>query len=206
MEKDKRSSYTAAFKRKVIWYADQHGNRAAGREYQVHEKCVRRWKLQRVSIFKCLSTKKCFRGPKRGHHPEMEEELVEFIRSQRNQGFPVTSAIIQVKARELARARGIPHATFRASRGWVDRLMRRHGFSLRRRTTIAQKLPADFEHKVVQFQRHVIALRKSRNFLMGQIGNADQTPVFFDMPSNYTINEKGAKQVRIRTTGGEKMR
>ncbi|KAG0432116.1 hypothetical protein HPB47_021138 [Ixodes persulcatus] len=35
----------------------------------------------------------------------------------------------------------IPRAVFRASRGWVERMMKRNGFSLGRRTTICQKLP-----------------------------------------------------------------
>jgi len=32
----------------------------------------------------------------------------------------------------------------------------------------------------------------------------DETPVYFDMTSSYTINNKGAKTVQIRTTGNEK--
>ena len=39
---------------------------------------------------------------------------------------------------------------------------------------------------------------------MGQIGNADETPIWFDMPRNYTIIEKGTKKVIIKTSGCEK--
>jgi hypothetical protein len=42
--------------------------------------------------------------------------------------------------------------------------------------------------------------------MLGHIGNADQTPVYFDMPSNITVNEKGAKRVSIRGTGNENAR
>lgn len=38
---------------------------------------------------------------------------------------------------------------------------------------------------------------------MGHIGYADETPVWFDMPSNTTVLEKGAKQVKLLTTGNE---
>jgi hypothetical protein len=38
--------------------------------------------------------------------------------------------------------------------------------------------------KIINFHKHVIDLRKNKEFLLSQIGNADQTPVFFDMPSN----------------------
>ena len=36
------------------------------------------------------------------------------------------------------------------------------------------------------------------------MGNADQTPVYFDMPSNVTVNMKGAKSVLVKSTGNEK--
>jgi hypothetical protein len=40
----------------------------------------------------------------------------------------------------------------------------------------------------------------------GHIGNANQTPVYFDMLSNVTINEYGANSVLISGTGNEKAR
>lgn len=107
---------------------------------------------------------------------------------------------------EIAGRMQIPRADFRASRGWVERMMRRNGFSLRRRTTICQKLPGDFDDKLVAFQKYVIGLRRDHDYSFGQIGNADETPVFFDMPSAYTVNEVGAREVRVKTTGYEKQR
>jgi hypothetical protein len=47
--------------------------------------------------------------------------------------------------------------------------MRRMGLVLRRRTTICQKLPKDFEQKLLNYQRYITNLRKTGNFLMGQI-------------------------------------
>jgi DDE superfamily endonuclease. len=41
---------------------------------------------------------------------------------------------------------------------------------------------------------------------MGQIGNSDETPIWFDMPRNYTITEKRTKEVFIKTSGCEKRR
>ncbi len=38
---------------------------------------------------------------------------------------------------------------------------------------------------------------------MGQIGNTDETPIWLDMPHNYTVEQKGVKQVPIRTSGFE---
>lgn len=66
--------------------------------------------------------------------------------------------------------------------------MKRAGFSLRRRTSITQNLPRDYEEKLLSFQRYVIGLRRERCFLLGQVGNADETPIFFYMPSAQTVS------------------
>jgi hypothetical protein len=42
--------------------------------------------------------------------------------------------------------------------------------------------------------------------LLSQTGNADQTPVFFDMPRNTSIEKQGVRSVTIKTTGAEKQR
>lgn len=78
--------------------------------------------------------------------------------------------------------------------------------SLRRRTSVCQKLPAAYEEKVQAFYGHFLKLRDSRQFLIGQIGNADQTPAYFDMTSNTTMNVKGARKVKLLSTGNEKLR
>lgn len=201
-----RSHYTAAFKRKVILVAERTSNLQAQRDFGVDEKNVRRWRKQREQLFNCAATRKSFSGPQRGRHHDVETEVASFIRAQRAAALPVTTETIQAKARELAKARGVPRTEFKASRGWLQRFMKRFGFSLRRRTSVCQKLPSDFEEKLIEFQRYVIAKRKEKGYLLGQIGNADQTPVYFDMPVAYTVNEKGAKEVKVRSAGYEKQR
>lgn len=42
------------------------------------------------------------------------------------------------------------------------------------------------------------------DYPLAYIGNMDETPVSFDLPSNTTIDELGARSVSIRTTGHEK--
>jgi len=50
----------------------------------------------------------------------------------------------------------------------------------------------------------MIGLHKRHNFLLSQIGNADETPVSFDEPSNNTIEETDTKSVIIKTLGMKK--
>ncbi|KAM7298529.1 pogo transposable element with KRAB domain [Ixodes scapularis] len=191
-----RPHYTAAFKRKVILVAKETSNLQAQRDFGVDEKIVSRWRKQREQLFNYAATRKSFSGPQRGRHQRVGTEVASFIRAQRAAALPVTTETIQAKARELAKARGVPRTEFKASRGWLQRFMKRFGFSLRRQTSVCQKLPSDFEQKLIEFQRYVIAKRKEKGYLLGQIGNADQTPVYFDMPVAYTVNEKGAKEVK----------
>jgi hypothetical protein len=47
--------------------------------------------------------------------------------------------------------------------------MRQMGLALQRRMTICQKLPKDFEQKLLNYQWYIANLRKTGNFLMGQI-------------------------------------
>lgn len=202
----KRTQYSAKFKLEVIKIAEEENNCAASRRFSVSEVCIRRWRQQRNLLSEANKQRKAFRGPKKGRFPEIEDALCDYVNLLRSRANPVTAEMLQIKAHELAREKGVPRTSFKASRGWITRFMRRKNFSLRRRTTIAQKLPADYEEKLIRFQRHVIKLRQEKNYFLGQIGNADETPVYFDMPSAATIAVKGSKSVPVRSCGQEKSR
>lgn len=70
---------------------------------------------------------------------------------------------------------------------------------------LTRSAPA-IREKLVAFQRYVINLRKKHSYPLDQIGNADPTPVFFDMPTSVTVNKKGEKSVIVKSTGIEKSR
>lgn len=201
---DRRFHYEAKLKREIIHCAEANGNREAGRKFNVSEANIRRWRKSKDALFTCQSTRKCFTGPKVGRYPELEEAVATFIRDLRSAGKPVSTRIITLKAKEEAVCRNIEN--FKASVGWCHRFMVRFGFSLRRRTSICQKLPPQFEEKLVAYQCHIIKLRNEYSFAFNQIGNADETPVYFDMPSNWTVDEKGRKEVKMITSGYEKCR
>ena len=74
------------------------------------------------------------------------------------------------------------------------------------KTSIAQKLPENFEHKLQKFQSFIIVERRRHQYNLSLIGNADQTPLTFDMLSNTTVYSKGKKMVSIVMTGHEKDR
>ena len=154
-----RVSYTTAFKLRVIAYAVSNGNRAAGRQFSVDESCVRRWKLQRERLLKTPRNKRAQRY-RPATFPDIEKELAAWITEKRQGGIGVSTNVICLKAKSVAQKFGIAEESFKASKRWCYGFMERYGFSIRRRTTIAQKLPQDYEEKLIKFQRYVIAQRK----------------------------------------------
>lgn len=207
MSKVKRLSYDTAFKLKVIEYAEQRNNSVAAREFGVSTKQVREWRKAK-NVLKTLPRKKKAMSGKTAQFPKLEEKLFDWVQENRCKGLTITRTSIRMRALYLARNefKESCSAHFCASAGWCSRFMERHRLTLRQRTKIAQKLPEQLEEKLIQWQKYIIRLRKKHGFDLSQIANMDETPVTFDLPSNTTVNSKGASSVLIRTTGHEKTR
>ena len=199
----KRNSYTAKFKLGVIKFAVENNNCSAARHFNVNEKLVRDWRKQENKI-KNMPILKCADRGKKCSWPHLESDLKEWIVEQRNNGFTVTQNVISLKARTMAAEINMPKFTGGIS--WCTRFLRRNDFVLRQKTKIAQKLPKRLVEKVTQSHSFVIKMRKRKNYDIACIGNMDETPVWFDMPSSRTISEKGKETVFIKTTGHEKTR
>ena len=88
----------------------------------------------------------------------------------------------------------------RASRGWLEKFMKRNCFSLRRQTTVSQRLPKDFVPKVTMFVMPIRRLRHTNNYPLGSIVNMDETLLWFDMPGASTITHSGERSVPVQTT------
>jgi hypothetical protein len=75
-------------------------------------------------------------------------------------GLFVSYDLLREKAMK-ARSLNIPQSCFKASKGWAIRFMRRMGMALQHRTTICQKLPKDFEQKLLNYQQYIIFPKSS---------------------------------------------
>ena len=91
--------------------------------------------------------------------------------------------------------------SFAFSNKWLDGLMSCNNLSNRRYTTITQHLPNDLIEKQQEFLAFITYRRIQHDYPLAFIGNMDETPVSFDLPSNTTIDELGTRTVSIRTTG-----
>ena len=68
-------------------------------------------------------------------------------------------------------------------------------------------MPNNYEDKLIAFQQFIIKHRKKlQNYDLNNIGNVDQTPIYFDMPTSTTMDVKGSKTITIKTAGNEKNR
>ena len=202
-EKRKRQCYSIKFKLEVISYTKTHGNRAAARNFGPNEKLVRYWRRQEETL-RAVVGKRKKTSLRRGtvKWPELEEELKEWVVNNRNSGHCVSTKMIMHHSRELARTRGVNG--FRGSTSWCQKFMRRNGLSMRARTTLSQKMPAEYEHKIMEFHRFIIRARQNVEFELSQIGNMDEVPLTFDVPSNKTVDIKGTKSITVKTSGNEK--
>ncbi|KAJ1202141.1 hypothetical protein NDU88_005942 [Pleurodeles waltl] len=204
--KQKRRSYEAAFKLKVVSRAEKSNNSIASREFGVDEKQVREWWKMKADLEKIPKAKKARRGLTTPYGA-LETELHKWVMECRQNGYCVTRMGIRLRALQMAKddklkAPGIEN--FVASAGWCTGFMNRYGLCLRQRTKISQKLPKDLDEKVMSFHSFIIKQRKIHNYDLGDIGNMDETPMTFDLPSNRTVASLGDKTVLLRTTGNEK--
>jgi hypothetical protein len=104
-----------------------------------------------------------------------------YFKDLRNKGLPVTREALMSKSKESDRKSNIP---FKASRGWCEKFLKRE-MLLQRKTKISQKLLSEFETELTECQRFVNGLRRRNNYSLCQIGNADETAVFFRHVSQY---------------------
>ena len=172
----KKRSFDSSFKLKVIDYALNHSNRAAARHFGVDEKRVREWKKLRDDLQMLPQKKRRMEGGgRKATLPDIKDELLVWIDEMRAENQQVTRSSIQQKAL-IVRKRG-EASNFTASRGWLEKFFRRHQLSLRRRTTVSQRLPSDLIPKVVDFIMKTRKLRMQNGYPLCGIGNMDENSV-----------------------------
>ncbi|KAG8223627.1 hypothetical protein J437_LFUL003495 [Ladona fulva] len=148
-----RKSYTAQFKLEVIQFAKESGNRAAGRKFNVNEASVREWR-KNEEIFKKLHRGKRAMRYRKCFWPTLEKELYDWVMLERSRGMRLSTTRILLQAKQIAREKKID---FKAYPSWGFRFMRRNNLSVRASTSKGQKLPIDWEAKVIKFRQFVRA-------------------------------------------------
>ena len=79
---------------------------------------------------------------------------------------------------------------FGASNGWLDRFTSLHGLTLRSMISVGQEVPSNTKDLAENFLKYVKETRDVKGFELKSIGNMDETPLWFDLPSSRTFEEK----------------
>lgn len=200
-------SYTFAFKLKVVAFAESHNNSEAAKTFSVHRKRVIEWRGQKELLQSkdgLLSRKRLAGSGRKVHYPDIEEELLQWLKRRREAGARVTGTGLKKECLRLHHLKG--QQNFKASCGWLRKFLRRHNLSFRRATHVGQKKESVLSDKANHFLRFVIRMRQRHHYKMTHIGNMDETPIWMDMPGDYTIETVGTKTIDMKTTGHEKFR
>ena len=102
----------------------------------------------------------------------------------------MSGLLLRLKAKELS---GDP--SFKGSRGWYEKWKQRHSVSMRTKTILAQRLPANLEENIVRFHYFVIAARRRADYPLSLIYNMDETLMCFELPSSQTLEFSGSRTV-----------
>ena len=191
----KHQSYTVSDKLRIIQFAEQNGSRAAEREFGVSESNVRLWRKSKENLEKMPRLKRANRG-KKAAWPELEVDLLVWITEKRNNGLSILPSLVRLNALELAKSKkyGIPEGHFKAGNHWCQQFMKRNGLSLRQKTTLAQRLPDDYEEKIVRFHHYIIDLRKEHSYPLHLVANMDETPLQLTCPQTVRSTTWAGKQ------------
>ena len=130
----------------------------------------------------------------------LEANLKKWAAQKRLDGLQLSGARLLIEARTMATKMGIND--FKGSPHWIFKFMKRNNLVKRAVTSVGQNLPVDWENKLANFKDFVE--RNKVDIDLSNIGNMDEVPVTFDMPTNFTIAEKGSTDIKITTTGHEK--
>jgi len=211
VNKSKRTSYTINQKIEVVTFAKENGKNNAAKYFNVSRSMVGRWILASSNwTTETKGTSKRIGSGRKAFFPEAEKRLYDWVVQQRKQGLAVSYAILRSKMLEILQEvdmlelYGDLAEEFKTSHRWLVGFLRRYKLALRRRTRISQKLPSKTQELLENFHKFIIHLRLEKSYELENILNMDETPVWFDMAGNFTINPKGEKTVHIRATGNEK--
>ena len=135
-------------------------------------------------------------------YPLLEIALLSDVKDKRGKEFTITGTTIRRKALELFPTLYQEEDQFKASKGFLERFLRRNNLVERAVTGVKQKIPKDAPELCEQFLDSMIPISDEYDVLM----DMDGTPMYFDLPANKTIDFEGVKSVKVTTTGHEKLR
>nr|CAD2196552.1 unnamed protein product [Meloidogyne enterolobii] len=204
VKKAKKRAYTITEKIDILDFARNTSIHEASRHFKIDRVTIRNWKKQESSLksMKNPSTRKrSIGGGRKLADSDFDNALKSWINELRSKKLRVTRNMIVLEAQKISISYpGLEN--FKASNGWLDYFLKRHNFSMRRPTSVAQKTPEEFAEIIVNFILYVQKLWKKNNFT--HVYAADETSISLDPVGGLCVAEKGSKTVTVKSTGHEK--
>ncbi|CAI7841031.1 unnamed protein product [Closterium sp. NIES-53] len=203
----KREAYTAAEKLKWVAQLDVAVSvRALARESGIHRKCLANWKRAADFLKEAHSARKRMHGRDRASwYRPMEIKVYERLLDWQRKGTAVSVGRLQEWSWDYMKFL-YPLVKWKGSQRWSDHFRRRWNLSVRTKTKVAQKTAAHVAEQCKKFWQFVHDKRWEPGIKTMWIINADQTPLWLEMPATTTVDQTGVRLVPIRSAGYQKER
>ena len=157
--------YSLKYKAAAIDYLKHHTISDTAKVFNVDRKRIHEWRDNEENIKEQLQSgntdrKRVAGGGAKKRSEELEERLRNRILQHRERRMHVSRRRVQLWAKEMTN-----HPEFKASNGWLDKFLKRNGFSQRKRTTVAQQTPKECIQKLVSYICYLGDVRKRGKYI-----------------------------------------
>ncbi|CAI7867610.1 unnamed protein product [Closterium sp. NIES-53] len=234
MTKRQRKGITAKEKLHLLKMQDSQpdlSNRALAKLAKVQPCQIRDSKKMRERLEVSSSCRRRLMGAgRKSKFHFMERAVYRQFLKHRGRGLAVSVSMLQKWSAKYMK-HWMPGVNWRASFRWATRFRARWHLARRVKTKMGQKMAAgkccavvlldchlsaelmclvallaDCKAKVESFWEFVRQMRSLHDYPLDLILNADQTPLFLEMPAERMLEMKGAQTVHVRSAGYEKER
>ena len=203
----KRRNYDMHFKLEVVAYAEKYNKSTAAKIKKVPRSCVEDWMKQKAPLKAHLkaslscssSSSKRLQGAGRPlKDKDFNKMLINWVRQQHQKKLRVSSAMIQREALTLSH-----DENFNANNGWLEKFLLHYNLVSRCPMTTCQKEPEEYDEKIVEYLLFIEQRRRTSNYT--HIYAADKTAIYLDYSSSLTLENKGVREVPVKTSGHDKL-
>lgn len=207
---NKRRSFTIEEKLKFVTMLKAgESQNSISQQTGIDRKNLRRWKLQESELIKLSKKREHKRidgGGRKAFYPEIEQKLLEFFTKERNDNRPVTYNNLRNHILSPDFGTKLPQ-DFKISDKFLFGWSRRHKITSRKITHYGQLDNRDPHETKKLIEEYLIQLKcATAGMTMDRIFNMDETPCYFDMVRDCTLDFVGSKNVVGVDTGFRKNR
>ena len=178
----------------------------ASEECGIHHSQLLRW-IRDLPKMEQINRTAAVASLNKGHPSSIKAigaELVRFVFELREQGMPVSTRMVVLKAGQV-------DATFRRKKeqtkyGIIRRFLISNRIVVRVKTHESQKHPRETVEEATSFVDRMVPRFAEENKDPHFILNMDQTPIFFSMTPGKTLEKQGSCSVNVRSSSGSTMR